>query len=279
MKTLNGIKFGFSAVNAGQRAIVYEPQLFATSTDGNFRITAPVTKLLNVQHGEYIMFLNNLSQLDQAIFEKDPDLVAYCEQNGLDIDSPEAKVAIHREFDAWAIAKGIQEFDSKGNPKTTTERITKADKMKFVSTNFDSMLAAAMDDENLPEETRDALTREGITKDEQMNILVDFVIPRELPKYRGAKTANPAGLTGVGVTLNFTDSNVWKQLKVDMGDSAKEMNRIFDLDIENIQTVTMSDGYKDVTVKAITLGNYVDKKPNKVGGKKGADGEGEGEDE
>lgn len=274
MKTLNGLKFGFSSVNAGQRATVYEPQLFATSTDGNFRMTAPVSKLLNIQHGEYAMFLNNLQELDQAILAKDPDLVAYCEANGMDINSPEAKIAIHKEFDVWAIAKGIPEFDSKGNAKTTTERLTKSDKLNFVSANFDTMLAAAMDEENgAPAETKDALSRDGITKEEQMEILIDFVQPRELPKYRGSKVANPAGLSGAGVALNFTDSNVWKQLKVDMGDSAKELNRVFDLDIENIQTVTMSDGYKEVTVKALTLGDYSDKKPAKIGSKKDADKE------
>lgn len=268
MKTLNGVKFGFSAVNAGQRAVNYEPQLFATSTDGNFRITPPVSKILGIQHGDYVMFLNNIIELDNAIRDKDPDLVAYCNENGLNIDSPEAKVAIHKEFDAWAIAKGIQEFDSKGNIKTTTERLTKADKLKFVSAHFEEMMTAAMDEEQgAAAEIKDALSADGVTKEAQMSILCDFVKPRELPKFRGSKTANPAALTGVGVTLNFTDSNVWKQLKVDMGEAASDMNRIYELDMDNIQTVVMSDGYKEVTVKVVALGNYVDKAPAKIGKK------------
>ena len=38
--------FGFSAVNAGQRNVAVEPQVIATSTMGQFRLTAPVTRLL-----------------------------------------------------------------------------------------------------------------------------------------------------------------------------------------------------------------------------------------
>lgn len=275
MKTLGGLKFGFSAVNAGQRATVYEPQLIVSSTEGNFRITSPVSKVLNVQHGENIMFLNNIDTLDNGIREKDADLVAFCEANGLDIASPEAMVAIHKEFDMWAIAKGIQEFDAKGNVKTSTERLTKNDKLKFVSTHFDAMLESALDEEgDCPAEIKDALTRDGISKEEQMEILTGFVNARELPKFRGSKTANPAGLSGAGVVLTFTDSNVWKQLKSDMGDVATKMNRIFDLDIDNIQEVPMSDGYNEVIVKALVLGKYVDKVPAKIG-KKGEEVEGD----
>lgn len=268
MKTLanGGMKFGFSAVNTGQRAMTYEPQLIVSSTKGNFRITSPVSKLLGIQHGEHVMFLSNVNDVDVSIFMKDEDLVAFCEQNGLDIESPEAKIAIHREFDAWAIAKGIQEFDSKGNAKTTFERLTKKDKIKFIEPSFEERLAAALDEENgAPAEVKDALTREGITREEQIEILADFVKPRELQKYRGSKTANPAGLTGVGVTLNFTDSNVWKQLKVGMGEDATKMNRIFNLDIEDVQEVVLNDGYKDVTIKALVLKGYTDKVPAKAG--------------
>lgn len=46
MKTVNGMSFGFSAVNAGQRNVAVEPQLIAVSTEGNFRMTPPVSLLL-----------------------------------------------------------------------------------------------------------------------------------------------------------------------------------------------------------------------------------------
>lgn len=273
MKTGNvkAMGFGFGVVNAGQRNVTVEPQFIAVSTEGNFRITPPVSKVLGVGHGDYIMFLNNVDNIDAAIAAKADVIVEFCEANGLELGTPEAAIAIHKEFDMWAIAKGIIEYDTKGNVKTTTERLTKNDKVKYVSQHFEEMLAAAA--EQADDETKEALSRDGITKEEQIDILTAFVVARELPKYKGSKVANPAGLTGAGTSLTFTDSNVWKQLKADMGDDAEKMNRIFDVDVENLQDVTLSDGYNEVTVKAIVLGDSVDKEPARIG--KGKDAEAE----
>ena len=269
MKTSNvkAMGFGFGVVNAGQRNVTVEPQFIAVSTEGNFRITPPVSKVLSIGHGDYIMFLNNVDNIDAAIAAKADVVVKFCEENGLELGTPEAAIAIHKEFDMWAIAKGIIEFDTKGNAKTTTERLTKNDKIKYVSQNFEKMLADAS--EQADEETKEALTRDGITKEEQIDILTAFVVGRELPKYKGSKVANPAGLTGAGTSLTFTDSNVWKQLKADMGDDATALNRVFDVDVEDLQDVELSDGYKTVTVKALVLGDYVDKEPARIG--KGGD--------
>lgn len=265
MKT-NGLKsmsFGFSVVNAGQRNVTVEPEVIAVSTEGNFRITPPVSKALGVSNGEYVMFLNNVDNIDSAISARVPEIVSFCEEQGLELGSVEAAIAIHKEFDMWAIAKGIIEYDTKGNQKVTTERLTKNDKLKFVSQNFEQMIAAAM--EQADDEVKDALSRDGITKEEQIDILTAFVTPRELPKYKGSKTANPAGLTGLGTSLNFTDSNVWKQLKADMGDDATKFNRVYSVDVEDMQDIELSDGYKTVTVKALVLGEYTDKEPARIG--------------
>lgn len=264
MKT-NGkaMGFGFSAVNAGQRNVSVEPQVIVVSTEGNFRITPPVSRVLGIGHGDYVMFLNNVDNIDAAIAAKDAQIVAFCKEQGLEIGSPEAAIAIHKAFDMWAIAKGIVEYDTKGNQKTSTERLTKNDKIKFVSQNFTDMLEQAM--QQADDETKEALSRDGITKEEQIDILSAFVTPRELPKYKGSKVANPAGLTGAGTSLTFTDSNVWKQLKADMGDDATALNRVFDVDVENIQDIILNDGYKEVTVKAIVLGEYSDKEPARIG--------------
>lgn len=265
MKT-NGLKsmsFGFSVVNAGQRNVIVEPEVIAVSTEGNFRITPPVSKALGVSNGEYVMFLNNVDNIDSAISARVPEIVSFCEEQGLELGSIEATIAIHKEFDMWAIAKGIIEYDTKGNQKVTTERLTKNDKLKFVSQNFEQMIAAAM--EQADDEVKDALSRDGITKEEQIDILTAFVTPRELPKYKGSKTANPAGLTGLGTSLNFTDSNVWKQLKADMGDDATKFNRVYSVDVEDMQDIELSDGYKTVVVKALVLGDYTDKEPARIG--------------
>lgn len=273
MKTGNvkAMGFGFGVVNAGQRNIVVEPQFIAVSTEGNFRITPPVSKALGVGHGDYIMFLNNVDNIDAAIANRDQVVVAFCQENGLELGTPEAAIAIHKEFDMWAIAKSVVEYDTKGNAKTTTERLTKNDKIKFVSQNFDEMLEKAVSQAD--EETKAALTRDGVTKGEQIDILTAFVVARELPKYKGSKVANPAGLTGSGTSLTFTDSNVWKQLKADMGDEATTMNRVFDIDVEDLQDIELNDGYKNVTVKALVLGDYTDKEPARIGKGESADAE------
>lgn len=264
MKT-NGkaIGFSFNAVNAGQRNVSVEPQVIVVSTEGNFRITPPVSRVLGIGHGDYVMFLNNIDNIDAAIAAKDAQVIAFCKEQGLEVGSPEAVIAIHKAFDMWAIAKGIIEYDTKGNQKTSIERLTKNDKIKFVSQNFADMLEQAM--QQADDETKEALSRDGITKEEQIDILSAFVTPRELPKYKGSKAANPAGLTGAGTSLTFTDSNVWKQLKADMGDTATELNRVFDVDVEDIQDIVLSNGYKEVTVKAIVLGEYSDKEPARIG--------------
>lgn len=127
-------------VNAGQRAVSEEPELVVVSTPGSFRMTAQVSKALGIAHGEYVMFINNCANIDNAIINKVPEVVAFCEEQGLDIESPEAAIAVHAEFDIWALAKGIAELDKNGNPCITRVRMTKNDKIKYVNTYFQELL-------------------------------------------------------------------------------------------------------------------------------------------
>lgn len=268
MKTSNvkGFSFGVSVVNAGQRNVSVEPQVIATSTQGGFRLTPAVSRVLGIGNGDYAMFISNVDGIDEAIRNKDAELAEYCQNDlGLDISSPEAMIALHKEFDQWFIAKGIKEYDAKGNMKVVSERLTKKDKLTYVSQNFDAMLTAALESEELAVEVRDALTRDGVTREEQTAILIDFVNARELPKYRGSKCANPAGLNGAGVSVTFTDSNVWNQLKADLKDDATKFNRIFDVDLDDIKKFTINNGYTDVEVSALLLGDYTDKEPARRG--------------
>lgn len=255
------MSFGFATVNVVRNAGA-EPQLIASSTDGGFRITPAVSRALGIAAGDYVMFLSNVDAIDAAIAERNETIVAFCEENGLDIASPEAAAAIHKEFDAWAIAKGIVEYDLKGNKKVTTERLTKKDKLTFVKQNFEAVYKEAMasDDEAL----REALSREGATQEELIEILAEGVTGKEIDKVRGSKTANTSKQTGVGLALSFTDSNVWHQLKQDLEDK-NAINRVFAVDIDDLQEVVMSNGYKDVTVKVATLGAYTDETPIRRG--------------
>lgn len=268
MKTFGKLAFGFSAVNAGQRNVSYEPELVAGANAGSFRITPPVSKALLLQHGDNIMFVTNADNIDAAIRDKAPEVVEFCTANGLDIDSMEAAIAIHKEFDMWGIAKGIQEFDSKGNPKTTRERMTKADKAKYVDNHFEECLESARASEN--EELVAALNREGATEEELKAVLIEAIQGDEVAKYKGSKCANPASTTGTGVSLTFTDSNVWNQLKADMGDTAEKLNRVFAIDVENLVDAEIFNGHENVVVKVAVLGESKEEKPIRVGKK--ADG-------
>ena len=254
--------FGFSAVNAGQRNVAVDPQIIATSTLGAFRLTAPVTKVLGIQPGDYVMFVNNIDKIDAALAAQTEDVVAFAEEHGLALGSPELAIAMHKEFDMWGVAKGIQLYNSKGIPQTVKERLTVKDKEAIVRTNFASLLEAALASDNA--ELVEALSREGVTMDEQVALLVDTIDGQEVAKYQGSKTANPSGLTGCGVAVNFTDSNVWNQLKADMAE-ATEQNRIFDIDTTDVLHVAISNGYEEVDVPFLVLGDYTDKAPSRRG--------------
>lgn len=261
-----GLSFGMGIVNAGQRAVSEEPELVVVSTPGSFRMTGQVSKALGIAHGEYVMFINNCANIDNAIINKVPEVVAFCEEQGLDIESPEAAMAVHAEFDIWALAKGITELDKNGNPCTTRVRMTKNDKIKYVNTYFQETLEGALSSSN--EELKAALGREGITEDEQKELLVNCIQGDEVVKVKGSKCANTAALSGIGVTLNFTDSNVWKQLKSNMTDEeATSKNRVYTVDIDNLQEAVVNNGHKDIVVKIAMLTEYKDEEPIRIGKK------------
>lgn len=261
-----GLSFGMGIVNAGQRAANEEPELIIVSTPGNFRMTAQVSKALGIAHGEYVMFINNCANIDNAIINKVPEVVAFCEEQGLDIESPEAAMAVHAEFDIWALAKGIPELDKNGNPCTTRVRMTKNDKIKYVNAYFQETLEGALSSSN--EELKAALSREGITENEQKELLVSCIQGDEVVKIKGSKCANTAALSGIGVNLNFTDSNVWKQLKADMTDEeATSKNRVYTVDVDNLQEAVVNNGHKDIVVKIAMLTEYKDEEPIRIGKK------------
>ena len=109
MKTFaNGkLSFGLGAVNVAKRGVVSEPELVINPTVGAFRITPPVSRALGLANGDYVMFISTVAEVDKAIAERNPELVALCAENGIDINTPEGVAAIHAEFDEWGIAKGV----------------------------------------------------------------------------------------------------------------------------------------------------------------------------
>ena len=258
MKTFKGLSFGMIVVNAGQRAVSEEPELIATSTNGGFRVSSSVTRALGVGHGEYIMFIKNVDEVQNAINDQIEEFVAFCQEAGLDPLSAEAANAFHKEFDMWAIAKGTACYDKHGNPLTVRERMTKNDKEKILENKFEEMLAAAMASGD--EELVAALSVEGISVDEQKEILMTSLQGDLVQKFMGSKCANTSGMTGAGTILNFTDSNVWMRLKADVAEPEK-INRKFSIDLENSIPVQVDNGKEVITVKAFVLGEHKDEEP------------------
>jgi hypothetical protein len=266
MKTgmLNGLSFGFASVNSGQRNISVEPQLVVSPTPGGFRLTGPATAALSISHGDYVQFIHNINSIDNVIREAisgikndfTDGILEFCENAGLDVNSPEAYVAIHKQFDAWFIAKGIKEYDTKGNVSKATERLTERDRTEYVNKNFDAMLEAALASED--EELVASLKREGITEEEQKSILTPFVKGALIDKYKGSRAANLSKIVSPGVPVQFTDSYVWNTLKADLKDAATTINRTYSLNLDAIYPLQVSNGFETVTVKALALTEYTD---------------------
>lgn len=259
MKTFKGnakLSFGLGAVNVAKRNAVSEPELVVNPTVGGFRITPAVSRALGLTNGGYIMFVSNIDAIEQAIANKDENLVAFCAEENIDMNTPEGVKAIHEAFDEWGIAKGIQMFDKNGNAVKTKERMSKTDKVEYVTNNFDDVLKAAI--ENGEPEFAASLQVEGITKEEQIDILANAVNPEQVNKYYGSKCSNSSNLSGTGVSLTFSDSAVWGALKEDLGEEAKKMSRTFEVDIKELREVPYFNGHKEVIVKAAMLGEFKD---------------------
>ena len=259
MKTFKGnakLSFGLGAVNVAKRNAVSEPELVVNPTVGGFRITPAVSRALGLTNGGYIMFVSNIDAIEQAIANKDENLVAFCAEENIDMNTPEGVKAIHEAFDEWGIAKGIQMFDKNGNAVKTKERMSKTDKVEYVTNNFDDVLKAAI--ENGEPEFAASLQAEGITKEEQIEILANAVNPEQVNKYYGSKCSNSSNLSGTGVSLTFSDSAVWGALKEDLGEEAKKMSRTFEVDIKELREVPYFNGHKEVIVKAAMLGEFKD---------------------
>lgn len=248
MKLGSKISFGVQAVQAGQKSstVNAEPRLIANSTLGKFSITSPVSKALNIAVGENIMFLNNISGVEAAVQQRVEDVVKYAEENGIDLNTREGEDALVKAFSQWYIAKGVKQYDGKGNPVMASERYTKEDKAKYLADHAAEIVEA----------NRDALVEQfGEMSDEELatKLTVDMV---ETPKFHacsGSKTATTASATGVGLALNFTDTSIWTALKADLGDEATKKNRIYNVLLDEVQEVPFNNGKEDVTISIFPI--------------------------
>lgn len=248
MKTFGKLNFGVQAVQAGQKSstVNAEPQLIASSTPGKFVVTAPVSKALNIAVGENIMFLNNIAGVEAAVQAKGEDIRDLAVENGIDLDTKEGEDAMIAALTQWYIAKGVLQYNSKGEPVMATERYTKEDKAKYIAEHGIELVEANRD--ALVEQFGDLSDEELVTK-----LTIDMI---ESPKFHaasGSKTATTASTTGVGCQLIFTDSAIWTALKRDLGDEAPRKNRVYDVLLDDAQTAEFNNGKENVTITILPI--------------------------
>lgn len=245
------IKFNVSinAVQAGQKSstVNAEPRLIANSTPGKFQITSAVSRALGISVGENIEFFNNISGLEALANTPTADVVTFCEENGININTVEGKREFVSVCTQWYIAKGHQQFEANGNPMMTTVRCTKEDKMEAIKLNgaemiqdedFRAMLIERVGDENASDEDLIAA------------ITADDVESPKTESFTGSKTATTGTATGIGCPLNFTDTSIWNAMKADLGENKEKKNRIFNVLLDKPETVTVNNGFENVEVIA-----------------------------
>lgn len=256
MKLGNKLQFGINAVAAGQKTTTLNalPQLIVNSTLGKFQITSPVSKAMGIAVGDNVMFLNNIAGVEQAIQARTPEVVAYAEENGIDLSTREGEDAVLAACTQWFIAKGVKKYTKVGEPVMASERLTKEDKEKYLDSHRAEIVEA----------NHDALVEQfGEMSDEELGaqLTIDMI---EYPKYHaaeGSKTSTTGNATGIGCQLNFTDSAIWNALKADLGDAKEKKNRIFNVLLDDVAETTFNDGCKDVKVLIYPIEFEEDKDP------------------
>lgn len=275
------MNFGFTAVQAGQKSttINAEPRLIVNSTPGKFMVTSPVSKALGVAVGENIMFLNNISEVESAIVARHEVIVNWANENGIDLDSREGQDAALKHFTVWAIAKGILQYNAKGEPLMGNVRYTKEEKIAAAVANLDEFLGveeirasiakAMQNDEFTSEELLEVL---GTEKDNEFTAAVKEAVIAcvQSPQYHmatGSKTATTGSATGVGCQLNFTDTAIWNALKADLKDDMDKKNRNFNVVLEDAFEAEINNGQKVVKITAYPIEFVDDTEPIRRGEK------------
>lgn len=228
-------KFGMRPVAAGQKgtAISVDPELIVLTTNGKFDITPAVSRVLGLAPGDYITFGDNLADIQKAVALKTDEIVEIFNEAGADINNPVDVEAMVNEMRSFFIYKSIPEYNADGTQKMCNARISAEEKKAYAEQYHDDIAAA--------------LTAKGIEPTEE-NILA-AVKGDEIPSFNGSKCATTSKMTGVGLKLSFTDSNMWSVMKADLDPEArKTIKRKFKVDIKNPLKAVIDDGYKDVEI-------------------------------
>lgn len=259
------MKFGFSAVVSGKRNVASnnEPVLIANSTKAKFTLTGVVTRVMNIIPGDFVQFVNNIAAIENAILENDPDLVAFVEEQGLEWGTGEAREAIMNTFGMWAICKGIAMLDKEGKPRQVVIRQTEEQKKVLLEMQFEELLQSKRATLINRAITKGLIETEEEATDELLGQMLDLddVNSPTTDEFSGSKTATSSNMVGLGLTVTFSDSNIWNELKADLGDSADKTNRYFSVNLEEPITVPVPNGISFVDVKAYQIKFDRDEEP------------------
>lgn len=243
---------GFNAVVGGQKKSINDkPQLIANSTVGKFTITSLVSKAMGIAVGENIQFVHNMDVLERAIQEGNEELKAVAAELGVDIETRDGQLAVIEACTQWGIIKGQPMVDAKGNAVMVSARLTEEEKRAYIKEHAAEILEANRDELVERVGNPDASDEELIAAVE-----LDEVKYPKVPGFTGSKTASTSNSTGVGLQLGFTDTNVWGQLKKDLGDNANKKNRIYDVLVDQAVKTTV-DG-KEIMVYPIEYAEDTD---------------------
>lgn len=273
---MSKIKFNsFAVMQSGQKSntVNAEPQLIANTTLGKFLITAPVSKALNIAVGENVMFLNNIADVEKAIIERNPELVAWADEKGVDLDSNEGKETAMQEFVMYCIAKGVPQYNSKGEPIMADVRFTKEEKLEAAIDGMETIMSSeAMyakiaeimeNPEVTVQEVCDVLRSEKSNEfiDGVKSLIIDCV---KVPQYHvasGSRTATTGNAKGVGCQLSFSDTAIWNTLKHNLGNEKESKNRIFNVGLNEGFKASTHDGQKVVEFICYPLTFVTDAEP------------------
>lgn len=242
---INKLSFGISSVNesAKMSSNISAPQIIARATEGSFTLTSGGAKTLSIAPGEYIMFFNNISEIERAIMERNEDIIAFAAENGKDIDNKDDVDEIVSNLTCWYVAKGIARFKPNGEPVMCTPRMSKADKKQWLAEHLNELIENHRTDLINKYDLDSNASSEDIA-----NVVgIDDIESPKAQDYKGCKTSSSSSMTGIGAQLNFSSTSIWYQLKNDL-ENKTSVNRIFDIDVENKMETLENDGCKEVRI-------------------------------
>lgn len=268
------MNFGFTAVQAGQKSTTVnaEPRLIVNSTAGKFMVTGPVSKAMGVAVGENIMFLNNISEVEAAIVAHHEVIVAWANENGVDLDTREGQDAALKHFTVWAIAKGVLQYNAKGEPLMGNIRYTTEEKVEALMSNDEARanIGEIMGNAEFTAEELIEVLKSDSKDDFTKGVQKAFAECVQSPQYHmatGSKTATTGSATGVGCQLNFTDTAIWNALKADLKGDADKFNRNYNVVFNDAFETEIHDGQKAVKVTAYPIEFVDDTEPIRRGEK------------